>query len=72
MNDARSVEPQSDWLATQLAIARQDGWREAVIAARDGQRLIPPDGKGLHNFAAETVVRAVEKGARKAGVRFAP
>jgi hypothetical protein len=68
-----SVEPQSDWLAAKLNIARADGWREAVICARQASRdLIPPDREAdqVHKFAAETVVRAVEEGARTAGVRF--
>ncbi len=51
---------------------RADGWREAVIAAREGARLIPPDRAGsVYHFAAETVVLAVEAGAKAAGVRFA-
>lgn len=72
-DEAQSVEPQTDWRKTELDIARADGWREAVIAAREGARLIPPDGKdGLHNFAAQTVLKAVEASARRmAGVRFA-
>ena len=57
-------------------IGYHDGWRAAVLAAREGMRLVPADkGKGddvtVHHFAAEIVVKAVEAGARKAGVRFA-
>jgi hypothetical protein len=56
-------------------IGYRDGWRAAVLAARDGMRLVPSDkgngdGVTVHHFAAEIVVKSVEAGARKAGVRF--
>jgi hypothetical protein len=69
-----SIEPQTDWLAAKIAIARADGWREAVIVARQASLdFIPRDwnGEQLHKFAAETIVKAVEQGASHAGVRFA-
>lgn len=68
-----SVEPQVDVIAQAKDIAYQDGWRDAVLAARDGRRTIPPDRDPdhVHAFAAGTVLRAVEAGAKAAGVRFA-
>lgn len=50
---------------------RAEGWRAAVLVARDAARLFPPDSRQtLHRFAADTVVKAIEGAAKMAGVRF--
>lgn len=72
---AKSVEPQkttADLMDEAYERGKRVGWMNAVIAARSGARLIAPDTDQthLHHFAAETVVKEVEAGARAAGVRF--
>lgn len=66
----RAREAQGELLVAR-DIAYADGWRAAVVCARQGARLFPPDTKeSLHRFGADTVMKAVERGAVEAGVRM--